>query len=38
MLLVSQETLIINEEGIIRERFSGPTTKEKLIEMIEKLH
>jgi len=32
------ETLIINEKGIIRERFSGPTTKEKLIEMIEKLH
>lgn len=32
------ETLIINEKGIIRERFSGPTTKEKLIEMVEKLH
>lgn len=32
------ETIIIDEKGIIRERFSGPTTKKKLIEMIEKLH
>ncbi|WP_147532676.1 TlpA family protein disulfide reductase [Bacillus marasmi] len=31
------ETIIIDEKGIIRERFSGPTTKKKLIEMIEKL-
>ncbi|MGJ7920366.1 TlpA family protein disulfide reductase [Neobacillus sp. LXY-4] len=32
------ETMIIDEKGVIRERFSGPTTKKKLIEMIEKLH
>lgn len=28
------ETLIINKEGIIVERFSGPTTKENLIKLI----
>lgn len=32
------ETIIIGENGKIRERFSGPTTKKKLIQMIEKLH
>ncbi len=32
------ETIIIDENGKIRERFSGPTTKKKLIELIEKLH
>lgn len=31
------ETIIIDENGIIRERFSGPTTKKKLIAMIEKI-
>lgn len=31
------ETIIIDEKGIIVERFSGPTTKKKLIEMIKKL-
>lgn len=31
------ETLIIDEKGMIVERFSGPTTKKKLIKMIEKL-
>lgn len=31
------ETIIIDENGIIVERFSGPTTKKKLIEMIKKL-
>lgn len=31
-------TIIIDENGKIRERFSGPTTKKKLIQMIEKLH
>lgn len=30
------ETLIINEDGIIVERFSGPTTKDDLISLIEK--
>lgn len=29
------ETLIINKEGTIVERFSGPTTKETLISLIE---
>lgn len=29
------ETLIINKDGVIVERFSGPTTKEKLIKLIE---
>ena len=29
------ETLIINGNGIIVERFSGPTTKDKLIKLIE---
>jgi cytochrome c biogenesis protein CcmG, thiol:disulfide interchange protein DsbE len=28
------ETLIINGNGVIVERFSGPTTKDKLIELI----
>ena len=28
------ETVIINENGIIVERFSGPTTKEELIRLI----
>lgn len=37
--VISQpETFIIDETGKIRERFSGPTTKKKLIEMIENLH
>ncbi|WP_070120486.1 TlpA family protein disulfide reductase [Bacillus marinisedimentorum] len=31
------ETIIIDEDGIIQERFTGPTTKEKLIEMIQGL-
>lgn len=31
------ETIIIDEDGKIRERFSGPTTKKKLINMIEEL-
>ncbi|NMD72162.1 TlpA family protein disulfide reductase [Bacillus sp. DNRA2] len=31
------ETIIIDEKGIIVERFSGPTTKKKLIELIKKL-
>lgn len=30
------ETIIINKEGIIVERFSGPTTKDTLIELIKK--
>lgn len=30
------DTLIINKEGLIVERFTGPTTKKKLIELIEK--
>lgn len=29
------DTLIINKEGIIVERFTGPTTKKKLMELIE---
>lgn len=29
------ETLIINKEGTIVERFTGPTTKERLIELIQ---
>ncbi|QED49025.1 TlpA family protein disulfide reductase [Cytobacillus dafuensis] len=32
------ETIIIDENGIIVERFSGPTTKEHLIELIENIH
>ncbi|CAM3766874.1 TlpA family protein disulfide reductase [Mesobacillus zeae] len=35
-VLGQPETMIINKEGTIVERFSGPTTKEKLIELIEK--
>lgn len=31
------DTMIIDENGIIRERFTGPTTKAKLIELIEGL-
>jgi cytochrome c biogenesis protein CcmG/thiol:disulfide interchange protein DsbE len=31
------ETIIIDEKGIIRERISGPTTKEELIEKVERL-
>ncbi len=31
------ETIIIDEKGIIQERFTGPTTKAKLIEMIQNL-
>ncbi|PLR79460.1 TlpA family protein disulfide reductase [Bacillus sp. V3-13] len=29
------ETIIIDENGIIQQRFSGPTTKDKLIDLIE---
>lgn len=29
------ETLIINKDGVIVERFTGPTTKKNLIELIE---
>ncbi|WP_203554799.1 TlpA disulfide reductase family protein [Bacillus sp. B15-48] len=29
------ETIIINKDGIIVERFSGPTTKARLIQLIE---
>ncbi|MBP2241490.1 peroxiredoxin [Cytobacillus eiseniae] len=32
------ETVIINEDGMIIERFSGPTTKDRLIEIIESFH
>lgn len=32
------ETVIIDEAGVIVERFSGPTTKENLIEIIESIH
>jgi len=28
------DTLIINKEGIVVERFTGPTTKDRLIELI----
>lgn len=31
------DTMIIDEKGIIRERFTGPTKKAKLIELIENL-
>lgn len=29
------DTLILNQEGVIVERFTGPTTKQRLIEIIE---
>jgi cytochrome c biogenesis protein CcmG, thiol:disulfide interchange protein DsbE len=29
------DTLILNKDGVIVERFTGPTTKERLIEIIE---
>lgn len=29
------ETIIINKDGVIVERFTGPTTKENLIQLIE---
>jgi cytochrome c biogenesis protein CcmG, thiol:disulfide interchange protein DsbE len=29
------DTLIINREGIVVERFTGPTTKKRLVELIE---
>ena len=29
------DTIIINRDGVIVERFTGPTTKERLIELIE---
>ncbi|WP_313799445.1 TlpA disulfide reductase family protein [Cytobacillus sp.] len=32
------ETIIIDENGVIFERFSGPTTKKNLIEIIESIH
>lgn len=32
------ETIIIDENGIIVERFTGPTTKQNLIQMIESIH
>ncbi len=32
------ETIIIDENGIIVERFTGPTTKKNLIELIENNH
>jgi cytochrome c biogenesis protein CcmG, thiol:disulfide interchange protein DsbE len=31
------ETIIIDENGVIFERFSGPTTKENLIEIVESI-
>ena len=32
------ETIIIDENGVIVERFTGPTTKKNLIELIENIH
>lgn len=32
------DTLIIDENGVIVERFTGPTTKENLIKLIEGIH
>ena len=32
------ETIIIDENGVIVERFSGPTTKKQLIEIVESIH
>ncbi|MFE8703350.1 TlpA family protein disulfide reductase [Cytobacillus sp. FJAT-54145] len=32
------DTIIIDKDGMIRERFTGPTTKAKLIELIENMH
>ena len=32
------ETIIIDENGVIVERFTGPTTKKNLIELIENFH
>ncbi|AGK55279.1 TlpA family protein disulfide reductase [Bacillus sp. 1NLA3E] len=32
------ETIIIDGKGVIRKRITGPTTKKKLIDIVEKLH